>query len=147
MIGFRAHRRIIALEDNEPHDETFSYSLALRYYGREIEMDEAIALAKEILRIMPGQCSNEDISQMCSLIGNMLYIRGDFRLSAGYFIRALSYSKRDITPWIELLFSLRAIGEAELFEKGIFGLEELYNKWISCPEHELTQAKLVSMIK
>ena len=139
-IGFAAKRKKIPMSAAHPHDETFSYGLCQRYYGKDEELAEAITLAKEAIR------ADQKSWQLYSLIGNLYYIKGDFAMAAGCFMKALSYCRDDITGWVELLFSLRAMGEFELFERGMFDLKRLYYKWQSKKEKELSQSLLIAMI-
>lgn len=154
LIGFPIRRKEVLLELNEPHDETFSYGLCQRFYGKDRELEKAISESNGLLMLMlreqkldPSRADRKEIERLYALVGNMYYLLGDYRMSAGYFLKSLSYNKNDITPWIELLFSLRAIGEFELFEKGIFNLEKIYNSWKENPETELTQALFNKIIK
>ncbi len=154
LIGFSVRRKAVPLELNEPHDESFSYGLCQRFYGRAGELEKAISEANGLLmmllrenRLDPSKAAHNEIGLLYALVGNMYYLLGDYRMSAGYFLRCLSYNKNDITPWIELLFSLRAIGRFELFEKGIFNLEKIYNSWKENPETGMTQALFNKIIK
>ena len=146
FIGFSIGRKVITYGQNEPHDEIFSYNLCLRFYDDEEGLRKAITDSVSILKMLiehakatrdPGTL--EKIAHFCSLIGNMHYLAGDFGLSAGYFMKSLSYNKKDLTSWIELLFSLRALEEFNLFEKGIFNLEKLSSSWTKLPGRNLNQ--------
>jgi tetratricopeptide (TPR) repeat protein len=146
-IGFEIERPIISFEDKLPHDETFSYNLALRFYGEEKKLKNAIILANKILKTILAE--NKDarkIHLFYSLIGDMYYVLGNFRLSAGYFMKSLSYNKEDLTSWIGLLFSLRALGNFELFEKGIFDFKRIYYDWKKSGRKEMTQEYLETVL-
>jgi len=127
LIGFSIERAIIPLELNEAHDETFSYRLCQRFYNKDEELKQAILLGKQALGELRNAGSRK-VGLMYSLIGNMYYILGDFNTSAGYSLRSLSYQQSDITPLIELLFSLRAIGEFELFDDAMFNFSQVYKQ-------------------
>lgn len=150
-LGFQIEKKDIFLESNEPNDETFSYGLCQRFYGKENELKKAINTADKILAQLLQKRGNPDyikqIEMFCSLIGNMHYLLGDFKYSAGYFMKSLSYNKNDISEWVGLLFSLRSIGEFELFEKAIFNFEKLCLLWKNDHDREMTQKKVVELIK
>ncbi len=152
-LGFPIDRRPIPYGLGEPHDEIFSYNLCLRFQKND-ELEKAIGEAREILRMLLTERKrtgdsglDRTIGLFYSLIGNMYYIFDDFILSAGFFVESLSYEKDDITPWVELLFSLRAVGEFELFEKGIFNLEKLVTGWRDSREKRFSQDKFLELIK
>jgi len=136
-IGFPIRRKTIEPGSKDSYDETFSYLLCQKYYNHPEQLKKAITLATKSLKETKNPL-------MYSLIGNMYYIAKDYKMSAGCFMKSLSYSRNDVTPLIELLFALRAIGEFEIFEKGILNLDRLYEK---CERSEITQewfTKIVS---
>ena len=95
---------------------------------------------------MNSGAESEDISVYFSLLGNMHYILGDFDKSVNCFMKSLSYNKEDLTSWVELIFSLRALGEFEIFEKIIFNLEKFYDLWIQENSYELNKDKIYWLI-
>ena len=82
-----------------------------------------------------------------SLIGNMYYISKDYNVSAGYFIKSVSYSPDDINPWCELIFSLRAIGEFKIFEDIIFNLKHIIQISSSIEPLKFNQDYLIKTVK
>ncbi|MFW9873756.1 MAG: tetratricopeptide repeat protein [Candidatus Thorarchaeota archaeon] len=153
-LGFPIEKKDILLESNEPHDETFSYTLCQRFYGKNDDLKKAIKIADRILKKLlweykkdNSQVYLKDIETFYSLIGNMYYLLGDFKYAIGYFMKSLSYNKNDISNWVGLLFSLRSLGDFKLFEEGIFNFEKLCLAWRNDPEKEMTQKKVVGLIK
>jgi tetratricopeptide (TPR) repeat protein len=139
-IGFEIKRPIITLKNKQPHDETFSYNLAINFYEKEEHLKSVIIAANKILEQL--LLDKEDIKKILlfySLIGDMYYVLGKFKISAGYFMKTLSSNKEDLTSWIGLLFSLRALGKFELFERGIFDFDKIYYEWKNSSEKEMTQ--------
>ena len=146
-IGFPLRKKDVTIESKEPHDETFSYGLCQRFYGKEDELKKSIKLGNEILfNLLKNKKDAKQIEMLYSLIGNMYYLSGDFNYAAGYFMKCLSYNKEDISHWVGLLFCLKALGEFELFEKGMFNFEKLNLAWKNDKEKELTQKKAVEII-
>ena len=168
-IGFPLEKKEITIESKESHDETFSYGLCQRFYGKEEELKNAINQGNKILfgllkcqkskisehaqeplvndgRFLTNKKDAKQIETLYSLMGNMYYLLSDFKFAAGYFMKCLSYNKNDISHWVGFLFCLGALGEFELFEKGIFNFEELNVLWRNDPEMELTQDKLYELI-
>ena len=170
FIGFPIKKREVTLESGESHDETFSYSLCQRFYGKENELKNAINQGNKILsellkcqkskisehaqeppviyeRFLTNKRDAKQIETFYSLIGNMHYLLGDFKFAAGYFMKCLSYNKNDVSHWVELLFCLRALEEFELFEKGMFNFERLNLAWKNDKEKNLTQEGVIDIIK
>lgn len=146
-IGFPLEKKEITIESKESHDETFSYGLCQRFYGKEEELRKCIKLGNEILfNLLKNKKDAKQIETLYSLMGNMYYLLSDFKFAAGYFMKCLSYNKNDISHWIGLLFCLRALGEFGLFEKGIFNFERLNLAWKNDKEKELGQEKVVEII-
>ncbi|MBL7056091.1 hypothetical protein ISS07_04220 [Candidatus Woesearchaeota archaeon] len=147
FIGFPVRRVLVTPAAKNPHDETLSYNLALRFYKKREEIEEAIIKVEAILvGLMNSGAESEDISVYFSLLGNMHYILGDFDKSVNCFMKSLSYNKEDLTSWVELIFSLRALGEFEIFEKIIFNLEKFYDLWIQENSYELNKDKIYWLI-
>ena len=153
-LGFPIGKKDILLESNEPHDEAFSYNLCQRFYGKNDDLKKAIEIANKILKKLlqeykkdNSQVYLKDIERFYSLIGNMYYLLGDFKYAVGYFMKSLSYNKNDISNWVGLLFSLRSIGDFKLFEDGIFNFENLCRAWRDDPGKEMTQKKVIELIK
>ena len=149
-IGFPIEKREVTLDSGHSHDETFSYNLCLRFYNKEEELKKAITLGNNIIsNLLKKRHKKEyhkDIEMLYSLTGSMHYILGDFNYAAGYFMKCLSYNKKDISHWIDLLFSLRAMGEFDLFETGIFNFEKLVLTWKKDFEKEMNQKKVIEML-
>ena len=110
-------------------------------------MKNAINQGNKILsELLKNKKDTKQIEMFYSLVGNMHYMLGDFNYAAGYFMKCLSYNKKDISHWIGLLFCLRVLGEFELFEKGMFNFKGLNLAWKNDKEKELTQKKAVEII-
>lgn len=150
-IGFPIKRVNVTLESRGPHDELFSYNLCQRFYGRDNKLRVAIKRTKLILSILLAMDKEGKYKSLTgaffSLIGNMCYVLGEFRASTGYFMKALSYSKNDITNWVEFMFSLRANGNIDVFEDLIFNLQGVYEGWRDDKETEMTQEKVYELIR
>lgn len=146
FLGIKASRRRLVLEDNEPHDETFSYGLCCRFYGDDRKLNDAIEIGDSELRHMAGNASAKELADGFALVGNIHYLLGNFRQAAGYFMKGLEYDREDITLWIELLFCIRAMGKFDLFEGAIFNIEPLVKSWIGDNDRELTQKKVTELI-
>lgn len=151
-LGFSIRRDRVRLEDNLPHNESLSLGVCHRFYGKEEELKEAIKRGNGILRgLLTLEKNKGDISRrylylFYALVGNMYYFKGDFKLSTGYFMKVLDYEREDLTAWVELLFSLRAVGEYDLFEQGIFNLEQVYKGWRESKEKRMGKEVLVKLI-
>jgi len=146
--GFPLRKKDVTIESKESHDETFSYGLCQRFYGKENELKKGIKMGNDILRELSKDKKNtKQIEMLYSLVGNMYYLSGRFNYAAGYFMKCLSYNKEDISHWIGLLFCLRAMEEFELFEKGMFNFEKLNLAWKNDKEKELSQEKAVDLIR
>jgi len=146
-VGFPLRKKDVTIESEESHDETVSYGLCQRFYGKEEELKKGIKLGNKILsNLLKNKKDAKQIEMFYSLIGNMYYLSGDFNYAAGYFMKCLSYNKEDISHWVGLLFCLKALGEFELFEKGMFNFEKLNLAWKNDKEKELTQKKAVEII-
>jgi len=168
-LGFPIKRREITLKSKQPHDETFSYGLCQRFYGKEKELQRAIKITTGILvelvkqhdkltkqhaiRYDKSNGSGKQIALFFSLLGDMHYIASDFTRSTNCFMKALSYNKTDITNWAGLMFSLRAIGEFEIFEDLIFNFEKVCRAWQkekprkNNSEDELDQQKISEIVR
>lgn len=125
-IGLPLDRIEVSIDSDTPHDETFSYELALKFYGMEKQLSYAIKKANQHLKESLKIKDKKRISNMFSIIGNLYYIKGDYKTSAGYFMQSIDHNKKDLTNWVELLFAIRAMGNFELFEKAVFNLRQLY---------------------
>lgn len=149
-LGFEIRKKSISLKSEQPYNEAFSYSLCQKFYRKEKELKKCIEHSKKILHKLLSKKNRslykEKIEHFYSLIGNMYYLLGDFNNSAGFFMKCLSFNKDDLSHWIELLFSLRALGEIDLFEKGIFNFKELCIAWKNDSDQQLTQRKVVQLI-
>ena len=146
LLGMKAARKRILLGDNEPHDETFSYGLCQRFYSDKDRLRAAAEIANSEIRQMIGRASGKQLADAFALVGNIYYLLEDYGQAAGYFMKAITYDREDITCWIEFLFCLRAMGEFELFEKGIFNIGQLYNNWKANPQTQMDQDTLSGMI-
>lgn len=151
-LGFGVAKKDVTLESGESHDESLSYSACLRFYGKDDELKSAISDGNKILKklIIENKKSGaykKEVEAFYSLIGSMYYILGDFKYSIGYFMKCLSYNKQDVGNWMGLLFSLKSIGEFELFEKAMFGFEEVYGRWSEDNRNNMTQEKLLNLIE
>lgn len=150
-IGFPIKRKEITLESNESYDETLSYNLCQRFYGKDKELTVAIKKTEEILIeiIETNKKDNKqkkEIALFFSLLGDMYYLASDFNKSINCFMKALSYNKIDITNWVGLMFSLRANGNIKIFEESIFNFEYIYNAWRRDPSNKMDQEKIYELI-
>jgi len=149
FLGFPIKRSEITIESEEPHDEKFSYGLCQRFYRKEDELKIAIDKTTKILSNLiksSNKEKNEQISIFFSLLGNMHYILNDFNRAAGCFMKSLSYNKNDLTSWVEFIFSLRSMGNFEVFEDMIFNLEKIHHTWEADPDSNLTKGKIYELI-
>jgi tetratricopeptide (TPR) repeat protein len=150
IIGFSLKFKNITLKSKESHDESFSYGLSMRFYNKNNELIKTIIKTKQLLYLVKKRKKSDKITieSLYSLIGNMYYILGNYSISAGYFMKCITLNKKNITFWIELLFSLRAMGEFELFEKGIFNLEKMILDWDkSSKKKKLNKNNFLKLIK
>ena len=147
-IGFSVRRGILTLESKEPYDESFSYGLCQRFYNKDVELDVAIGRTTSILLRMVGKSGVDSIqkARFFSLLGNMHYLKGDFRSAIGCFMKSLSFGKDDMTPWIELMFALRANGNFGEFEAIAFNLEGIHALWRSDPATNLTRENVLGLV-
>lgn len=145
-MGIELTRNSIPFEMNECHDESISFEVCQRFYGKDKELDECILKAKKDLKEMLINRQGE-IELMHAFIGNLLYLRGDYAEAAGYHMNILSVKREDITPWVELIFCLRGMGKFELFEDAIFSLGWIYNRWKHDPERKMTQKKFIELVE
>ena len=60
---------------DESHDETFSYTLALKYYGNEKALKHAIVLGNKAIVYALRTKERNILGSLFSLVGNMYYIR------------------------------------------------------------------------
>lgn len=129
-LGFELRREIITFGSNEPHNESFSYGLALKFYNENKALMKAIMMATEIVKDLDGN-DDEHLFRglMFCLLGDMYYLYGDFNRSLGCFIQSLKLSKNDYTTWVGFMFAIRATDNIELFEKMIFNLGRIYDAW------------------
>ena len=147
-IGFPVKRKEITFEAKESHDETLSYGLCQRFYGKDKELKIAIKKTENILiNLIKFGYNKKKIALFFSLLGDMYYIEGDFNRSINCFRKALSYNKVDITNWVGLIFSLRAIGEFKLFENGIFNFKELCTACKHNISDEFTKEEFTELLK
>ncbi|HLD86954.1 MAG TPA: hypothetical protein VJB12_02730 [Candidatus Nanoarchaeia archaeon] len=147
-IGFSVRRGILTLESKEPYDESFSYGLCQRFYNKDVELDVAIGRTTSILLRMVGESGVDSVqkARFFSLLGNMHYLKGDFRSAIGCFMKSLSFGKDDMTPWIELMFALRANGNFGEFEAIAFNLEGIHALWRSDPATNLTRENVLGLV-
>jgi len=143
FIGMKVERKRIPVSLREPHDESFPYAMCQKFYGKDEELSEAIEMGKQELCGLQGKRMR---ANMYAMIGNLYYIKEDFGMAAGCFMKCLTIERDDITPWIELLFCLRALGEFEVFEEAMFKLEKIAESWALNPEPVLTQSKVLKII-
>lgn len=129
-LGFDIRREIITFDSNEPHDENFSYSLALKFYNDNKSLMKGILMATEIAKDLNTYDDELEFRGLVfSLLGDMFYLYGDFKRSLGCFIQSLSLSKKDYTTWVGFMFAIRANEDIELFEEMIFNLGKVYDAW------------------
>jgi tetratricopeptide (TPR) repeat protein len=146
LLGMKASRKRLVFDDQEPHDESFSYGLCCRFYGDEKTLNDAIVIGNRELRDMIGKATPKELADGFAMVGNIHYLLGNFSQAAGYFMQGLNYDREDITLWVEFLFCLRAMGKFGLFERAIFNLGPLIKAWANNPAQELTQKKAVELI-
>ncbi len=146
VTGIDIHREPIALESGQAHDDTFSYCLCQRYYDNPVGLSEAINLGNQAIA-WALRNKGPNLAKLYEFVGDMLYLKGDCRMAAGYFMKALTYSRSDINPWINLLFSLRSIGEFDLFEEAVFNFDSVYRAWEVSREPEMTQEIVNHLIR
>jgi len=149
-LGFNISKVETTLDSGKSPDEIFSLSLCQKFYGKDDELKKVIDEANRILKIMLKENKNgyyrKKIEYFYSLISNMYYLSKDFKNAAGYSMKSLSYNKNDISYWLEFLFSLRAMGEFEIFETAMFNFNKLCSSWNKSPERNLTQEKFMNMV-
>ncbi|MBN2457564.1 hypothetical protein JXB31_00345 [Candidatus Woesearchaeota archaeon] len=162
-LGFEIRTRRTAIDSDACHDESISYSLCQRFYGRKDELEKALAYANNMLDMIDGILEPEGLPEYArkdyenykstntilliyQLVGNMYYMQGDFQRSAEHIMRCLSYERNDIGLWVELLFSLRSAGEFVLFEDAMFNFRALVIQWQADPDKILTHQKVVELI-
>jgi len=146
--GFPVRRNILKPERKESYDESFSYGLCQRFYNKEEELDAAIKKTTSIILGLLNEKSPDfrQTALFLSLLGNMYYLKGDFKKAIGCFMKSLSWNKEDMAPWIELMFALRASGSFREFESIIFSIEKIYDLWKSDPAKELSKEKIYQLI-
>lgn len=148
IIGVPLRRTEITLESGEPYDEGASYALSQHFYGKEGELRDAI---RDMTRFLAAfarqrQDSQKDAAVLYSLLGNLHYIAGSFNESANCAMCAASLNRNDITYWVELAFSLRALGEFDVFEGILFNFERIVRLWQQSGEFHLTREALLGLI-
>ena len=146
FMGLTLEREEVEWESQKPHNELFSYHLCQRFWNRGNDLESAIKEAKRILGIALKGSDRKLSGRLFSLIGNMLYVKGDYKGSSGYFMKALEYNRLDITNWVEFMFSLRAMGEFGVFEDLMFNLEKVYNRWKNDDSETLNQRKVYELL-
>ena len=153
-LGFELRKRHTPFEAGQPHDETISMALCQRFYGKDEELKKATEEAERIFSLLLAEhmaTKRENLLPYLELfsevLGDMHYTAGEFKAAAECFMKTLSYNRRDITPWVELLFSLRCMGEFRLFERGIFNLEKLCRLWQNSKSSELNFDRLGVLIE
>lgn len=149
FIGFSIERKEITLDSNSPHDEFFSYSVCLKFYNDPINLKKAIILNEDILILLSKNDFKDKrlTALLFSLLGDMYYILGDFTRSLGAFMKSLTYNRVDMTSWVGLMFSLRALDKIDIFEKIMFNLEFFINSWNKSDEKEFNQDILIRLIQ
>jgi len=147
-LGFKINRSTISIEDKESYNEIYSYSLALKYYEKNDDVLNLIKLSLNILSMLLKNYPFEKnlIANFYSIIGNLYYVIDEFSTSSGYFMRGLSYSKNDINLWYEFIFSLRSLGEIELFEKIMFNFKKIYSFWEKDFDFDFNQEKVQELV-
>ena len=145
-IGFPLRRVEITDKTLKSYDETFSFKLCQKFYGKREELRPLTEKITSLLLKLIKNGDNKLIAYCFSLLGNMYYILGDFKKSIGCFLKSLSYNKNDLTNWIELIFALRAEGKFEIFEDIIFNLEKIYISWKNDLDSKLTKEKIYELI-
>lgn len=148
-IGFPVRRERLSPAGRKPYDESFSYTLCQRFYGKEEELERAIRKTTTIIihLLQEKEDTGRRAALFFALLGNMYHLKGDFRRAAGCFMKALGHDREDMTFWIELMFSLRANGDVREFEAIIFNLENVYESWRREAEGELTRERLKGIIE
>ena len=149
ILGVPLHRTEITLESGEPYDEGASYALSQHFYGKDGELRDAIRNMTRFLAAFARQRqdSQKDAAVLYSLLGNLHYIAGNFNESANCAMRAASLNRSDITYWVELAFSLRALGEFDVFEGILFNFEGIVRLWQQSTAPDLTKEALLGLIK
>ena len=146
-LGFPVHREDLIPESKNRYDESFSYWLCQRFYGKEEQMRIAIGKTTEILtELIRNKSNNKLIAIYFSLLGNLYYLRGDFTKSINCFMKSSSYNKNDLGAWLELAFALRAYGDFTAFEGIIFNLEGIYGEWKNDADAKLSKEKVLDMV-
>ena len=90
--GFPVRRNILKPERKESYDESFSYGLCQRFYNKEEELDAAIKKTTSIILGLLNEKSPDfrQTALFLSLLGNMYYLKGDFKKAIGCFMKSLS---------------------------------------------------------
>jgi hypothetical protein len=133
----------VGIDSDIRENTLYSYHLCIRFYGDEIKLRKLAAAARKAFS------QTDDVRlkmNLCALLGNIHHLLGDYGTAAGYFIETLSYTKEDVTAWIELLFCLRDMGHFKTFQAAVFNLEKLYEQWQKDPEVKMTQGLFMEMI-
>lgn len=151
FLGFKISHLEVTVESGKTHDEKISLAVCHRFFGMEEELKQAIKIGNRVLVDLINEIKrngrySEDIYVFYSLVGNLYYCSGNFKVAAGYFLKSISASKYDIGPVVELLFTLRALGEYDLFEEGMMDFERICLDWRADPRHEITQDMFVKLI-
>ncbi len=147
FLGIPIKRIEFSLASKGPYDEVFG-NLCHRFYGQEKEIKKATILTTRLIlnATTAHAYSQREISLLFSLLGTCHYLQEHYTKSIGCFLKALSWYREDMTPWIELMFAIRASGEYTIFESILFNLEPLYLQWKSDSASELDREKLLDMI-
>ncbi len=144
-LRFPVKRVIVKLDYETPHDEAFSYAICQRFFNKPDQLKTAMQLGNKALNQLLKKEDYIQISHLFALVGNMYYLQEKYKISAGYFLKSINYNKKDLTSWIELIFSIRAMGDFDTFDKCIFNLKKLYT--LGQREEEITQQTLLKLIE
>jgi tetratricopeptide (TPR) repeat protein len=150
LLGISISRVELVQDSEETHDEKFA-NLCHRFAGKEGDIEETITLATRILsretKAARPTLSKREISLLFSILGTLYYLQEHYEKSIGCFMKALSWYKEDMVPWIELMFAIRAHGEYGIFEDILFNIERMYAEWKRNSGKELTKQSLLGMIE
>lgn len=148
LIGFYPDRVIIRVNSKKPHDETFSYKLAQKFYNNPEGLKRPIILTKQIIYDLQNspKLNFYSMTIFYSILGDMYYIYGDFNRSMACFMRALSYNREDLASWVGLMFSLRSLEDYDSFEKIMFNLQTVHDRWLQNDSAVLTKDILSEML-
>ncbi len=152
FLGIPVRRVELFPSSIEPHDETFA-NLCHRFYGQEHEIEKAITLTTKLLLLITAKnrhnshaLTSREISILFSILGTLYYLKEQYDPSIGCFMKALSWYRDDMVPWIELMFSIRAAEDYGAFESIILHLEGIHELWKNDTSPTLDKEKLTELI-